>query len=183
MSSLQNILHDIERTTMVHIRWLILADKDRVLEIEKGSFEYPWTEEDFLRALRQRNIIGMVAERGDAVLAFMIYELHKSKLHLANFAVDPDYRRHRIGTQMISKLCSKLASHRRTHITTQVRESNLAGQLFLRKCGFRCTKVERDYYDDTREDAYLMRYTLPPQEEENEDEILDINDVGDPNDD
>ena len=46
----------------VHIRWMIRRDMPEVLQIERTSFEYPWSEEDFIRCLRQRNCIGMVAE-------------------------------------------------------------------------------------------------------------------------
>src|SRR5262245_49541922 len=70
----------------VHIRWMIRRDMPEVLQIEQDSFDYSWTEEDFLRCLRQRNCIGMVAEAGERVVGFMIYELHKSKLHVLNFA-------------------------------------------------------------------------------------------------
>ena len=44
--------------TRTQIRWLIRRDMDEVLSIEQGSFEYPWTEEEFLCCLRQRNCIG-----------------------------------------------------------------------------------------------------------------------------
>ena len=79
----------------VHIRWMIRRDMPEVLHTEQESFEYAWTEEDFLKCLRQRNCIGMVAEHGEKVVGFMIYELHKSKLHVLNFAVHPDFRRDR----------------------------------------------------------------------------------------
>src|SRR5438045_6165199 len=77
----------------VHIRWMIRRDMPEVLQTEQESFEYAWTEEDFLKCLRQRNCIGMVAEQGERVVGFMIYELHKAKLHILNFAVHPQYRR------------------------------------------------------------------------------------------
>src|SRR5213078_3611073 len=73
----------------VHIRWMIRRDMPEVLQAEQESFEYAWTEEDFLKCLRQRNCIGMVAEHTEKVVGFMIYELHKSKLHILNFAVHP----------------------------------------------------------------------------------------------
>ncbi len=98
----------------VHTRWMIRRDMPEVLEIEAGSFEHPWTEEDFLVCLRQRNCIGMVAEQGEYVRGFMIYELHKAKLHILDFAVCPKYRRASIAAQMVIKLLSKLSSHRRT---------------------------------------------------------------------
>src|SRR5436190_22964021 len=113
----------------VHIRWMIRRDMPEVLQIEEDSYDYPWSEEDFLRCLRQRNCIGMVAELGEKVVGFMIYELHKSKLHILNFAVHPQWRRLGVGAQMIVKLIGKLSSHRRTRVTLEVRETNLPAQL------------------------------------------------------
>ncbi len=107
----------------VHIRWMIRRDMPEVLQAEQLSFEYAWNEEDFLRCLRQRNCIGMVAEHGEKVVGFMIYELHKNKLHILNFAVHPAWRRLAVGAQMVAKLISKLSSHRRTRITLEVAKS------------------------------------------------------------
>jgi ribosomal-protein-alanine N-acetyltransferase len=144
----------------VHIRWMIRRDMPEVLQTEQESFEYAWTEEDFLRCLRQRNCIGMVAEQGEKVVGFMIYELHKAKLHILNFAVHPTCRRGGVGAQMVAKLISKLSSHRRTRITLEVRETNLAAQLFFRAQGFKAVRVLRNFYEDSGEDAFLMQYRL-----------------------
>lgn len=144
----------------VHIRWMIRRDMPEVLQTERASFEYSWTEEDFLKCLRQRNCIGMVAEQCEQVVGFMIYELHKTKLHVLNFAVHPEYRRLGIGQQMMHKLVGKLSSHRRTRITLAVRETNLAAQLFFRSVSCKAVKVLRGYYEDSGEDAFLMQYRL-----------------------
>jgi len=149
----------------VHIRWMIRRDMPEVLEIEKGCFEFPWTEEDFIRCLRQRNCIGMVAEHDDRVVGFMIYELHKSQLHVLNFAVDPEVRRNGVGGQMVSKLIGKLSQQRRNKILLEIRETNLSAQLFFRKLGFNAVSVLRDYYDDTTEDAYVMQYRIRSEAE------------------
>ncbi len=142
----------------VHIRWMIRRDMSEVLDIERMSFEFPWFEDDFVRCLRQRNCIGMVAEQGDRVVGFMIYELHKTRLHILNFAVSPHYRRRGIGSQMVQKLVGKLSSQRRTDISLEVRETNLEAQLFFRETGFRATEVLRDFYEDSPEDAYVMQF-------------------------
>lgn len=144
----------------VHIRWMIRRDMPEVLQIEQDSFDFSWCEEDFLRCLRQRNCIGMVAELNEKVVGFMIYELHKSKLHILNFAVHADQRRRGVGSQMILKLISKLSTHRRNRITLEVRETNLASQLFFRRVEFRAVRVIRNHYPDTGEDAYLMQHRL-----------------------
>ncbi|MEM7786024.1 MAG: ribosomal protein S18-alanine N-acetyltransferase [Planctomycetota bacterium] len=142
----------------VHIRWMIRRDMEEVLEIEKSSFEFPWTEEDFIRCLRQRNCIGMVAEYDEKVVGFMIYELHKDQLHVLNFAVRPDVRRRGVGIQMVTKLIGKLSQQRRNRIVLEIRETNLAAQMFFKNLGFVAVSVLRDYYDDTVEDAYVMQY-------------------------
>jgi ribosomal-protein-alanine N-acetyltransferase len=156
----------------VHIRWMIRRDMPEVLQTEQESFEFSWTEEDFLRCLRQRNCIGMVAEQGEKVVGFMIYELHKSKLHILNFAVHPTCRRSGVGAQMVAKLISKLSSHRRTRITLEVRETNLAAQLFFRSQGFKAVRVLRAFYEDSGEDAFLMQYRLPEDTTEDADETV-----------
>jgi len=144
----------------VHIRWMIRRDMPEVLQAEQESFEYAWTEEDFLKCLRQRNCIGMVAEHAEKVVGFMIYELHKAKLHVLNFAVHPGIRQSGVGRQMVGKLVGKLSSHRRTRITLAVRETNLPAQLFFKSLEFRATKVLRAYYEDSGEDAFLMQYRI-----------------------
>src|SRR5579863_6922124 len=146
--------------TRVHIRWMIRRDMPEVLQTETQSFDFAWTEEDFLRCLRQRNCIGMVAEHGEQVVGFMIYELHKTKLHVLNFAVHPTWRHHGVGAAMVGKLVSKLSSHRRTRIMLEVRETNLAAQLFFRKQEFKAVRVLRAFYEDSGEDAFLMQYRL-----------------------
>jgi [ribosomal protein S18]-alanine N-acetyltransferase len=142
----------------VHIRWMIRRDMPSVLDIEQECFEFPWYEEDFVRCLRQRNCIGMVAEASERVVGFMIYELHKHRLHVLNFAVSEPYRRRGVGAQMAKKLITKLSHDRRSRIMLEVRETNLPAQLFFRTLGFRAVSVLRDYYEDTTEDAYVMQY-------------------------
>lgn len=157
--------------TTVHIRWLIRRDMVELLAIEQRSFDVAWSEEDFLRVLRQCNCIGMVAEQGENVLGFMVYELHKLKLHILNFAVHPDWRHRGVGTQMIQKLISKLSSHHRTRITLEVRETNLAAQLFFQKQEFGARRVLRQYYADTGEDAFMFEYRCPEAVGEGDDPV------------
>ena len=154
---------DPKQQLRVHIRWMIRRDMHEVLDIERTSFEFPWLEEYFIRCLRQRNCIGMVAEHGDQVVGFMIYELHKSRLHILNFAVSDQARHRGVGQQMIEKLIGKLTSQRRTRITLEVRETNLAAQLFFKANQFRATSVLRSYYEDSPEDAYVMQYRYVPE--------------------
>ena len=154
---------DQKQETRVHIRWMIRRDMPEVLAIEHECFEYPWSEDDFINCLRQRNCIGMVAEHDDRVVGFMIYELHKTRIHVLNFVVARDFQRQGVGGQMIAKLATKLSAQRRSRIVLEVRETNLPAQLFFRQIGFRAVSVLRSYYADTPEDAYIMQYRYRPE--------------------
>lgn len=146
----------------VHIRAMLLDVPD-VLDIEQESFDSPWSEADFIRCLKQRNCMGMVAEHAERVVGFMVYEVHKTRLHILNFAVAADVRRRGVGRQMIDKLVGKFSSQRRTRISLEVRETNLPAQVFFRETGFRATTVLREFYADSPEDAYVFVYDAPAE--------------------
>ncbi|MFO0941070.1 MAG: ribosomal protein S18-alanine N-acetyltransferase [Pirellulales bacterium] len=145
----------------------------------RSKLRIPLEEEEFICCLRQRNCIGMVAEMNDEVVGFMIYELHKNRLHLLNFAVNPNLRRSGIGSAMMDKLAGKLSSDRRNRIVLEVRETNLDAQLFFKKLGFRAISVLRDFYEDTTEDAYLMQFRLSGCQEDCLEDDDDLNDTSD----
>ena len=65
-----------------------------------------------------------------------------------------------VGCIGVRRLIDKLSQQRRKEIILEVRETNLAAQLFFRNQQFRAVKVLRNHYDDTTEDAYYMRYLL-----------------------
>jgi ribosomal-protein-alanine N-acetyltransferase len=141
------------------MQWLCRSRLPDVLRIEKQCFEYPWNEDDLLRCMRTRNTIGMVADHMGHTAGFVIYELHKNRLHILNLAVDPLFHRKSVGSIIVSRLIDKLSYQRRNRITVEVRETNVAAQMFFKKLGFRAISILRGYYDDSDEDAYLMQYT------------------------
>lgn len=145
----------------VSFRWMVMPDLSAVIQIEKESFDHPWSQEEFLACLRSRNCIGMVALCDSKVVGFMIYELVNKRVHLISVAVTTAFRRRGIGRMMMDKLKNKLSAQYRTQVSLEVRETNLAAQLFFRSCQFQATSVLRDFYEQTQEDAYQMQYRMP----------------------
>lgn len=142
----------------VHIRWMIIADAESVLDIERRCFEHPWREGDFVRCLRQRNCIGKVAEKGDRVVGFVVYELYPKQISIIKFAVHPEEQRLGVGSELVRHLVRK-PRKLRTRIAVVVAETNLIAQQFFKSRGFMATVVLRDY-DDVVEDDYLMELKL-----------------------
>jgi ribosomal-protein-alanine N-acetyltransferase len=129
-----------------------------VLDIENAAYAShasPWSSDDFLRCLRNRNCIGMVAEQCGDVVGYMVYGMFDRSIELLNIAVSPNHRLLGIGSQMLAALEYKLvASHKRDKLTLLVREHNVVAQIFFRKHGFRATQVIRDCFQG--EDGYWM---------------------------
>lgn len=144
----------------VSVRWRISRDLPAILRIERASFQRPWTELKFARIFGRYDHVGMVAESFGRVVGFMVYRLHKNRIELLNFAVDPGFRRHGVGRQMVAKLVAKLDCRRRDLIELGLDETNLGGQLFFRSLGFRATEIVRKPFTGTDNDAYVMQYRL-----------------------
>jgi len=143
-----------------HVRWMVNRDMARVILIEQACFEFPWSEDELRKCLKQRNVIPMVVESSsDEIMGYMVYELFSDKLQLLNIAVDPKQYRVGVGRAMIEKLIGKLYPDRRTKILAAVRETNLNAQLFFKAMGFKAIEVLENYYN-VDEDTYMMQYSI-----------------------
>lgn len=146
-------------STTANIRFMIRSDLDKVMGIEKHSKD-PWTEDDFLRALREGNCVCIVAEIGERVVGFLVYFIRNKEIEVINVGVHPVCYRNGIGRLLIDRMKRKLEKKGRERITVHVHERNLAVQLWLKACGFRAVGIKRNYYPDDRDDAYQFRYSL-----------------------
>lgn len=144
-------------------RWMIRRDLPEAMAIEHSSQTHPWLENDFLVMLRQRRTIGMVCEHDSRVLGYIVYTCHRKQVLIDNLAVHPDHRREGVGRVMVGRLIGKLECQRRNQIMVNVRESDLATQLFLQRLGFLAFHIYYGYFVDNDEAAYEMVYVKSGQ--------------------
>jgi [ribosomal protein S18]-alanine N-acetyltransferase len=149
-----------EHSVEVGIRGLSIADLPSVIDIENSSSPSPWTEKDFDRHLRRKNSAAFVVVSEGKVIAFAVLEVFKEFFQLINFAVHPLYRRRGVGHGLITYITKQLIPTKRKRIIIEVRESNLAAQLFLRENKYRAVEIMQAHYDDTGEDCFKMEFRL-----------------------
>jgi ribosomal-protein-alanine N-acetyltransferase len=118
-------------------RWMLRHDLPDVLAIERTSFLEPWSEHDFVAALLQREAMGIVVERHDRIIGYLIYELQPRALRILRLAVHPLHRRMGVGRSLIERLVNRPVPRGSRCFWTSVPETNLPMQLFLRSAGFR----------------------------------------------
>lgn len=153
----------------VRLRWMIRVDLPQVTEIDARSFGGDaWPQDRFVDELRERNVIGMVAEADTSVVGFMVYQQRPDRLFVRRFAVHPDRRRRGVGSAMLAKLKEKLTPSRRRAVRCRVGEWNDAGIAFLAASGFRGVGVERGAADDAG-DVYVFEVRLATPSKERSD--------------
>lgn len=146
-----------DTATLYHVRWMIRRDMPEVLEISH-RLKPRWNEDQIIHCLQQCNCIGMVAEAGEDVVGFIVYELHKERLLILCGGINRKWRGRGAGTAIVKKMVSKLSPHRRTKLDVYVNESGLDDVCkFLSRCGFRGIRYEGD--------EILMRYNVPTPSE------------------
>lgn len=144
------------------IRDMVMNDLAEVLSIERASFEFAWDEDDFVCHSSDAGAAPpLVMQRGGRIVGYIVYLAFPSCIEIMNLAVAPEHRLGGVGRALVRKVISKLYRPRRERIVLEVRETNLAAQLFFRSLGFRAISVLRESYIYTDEDAYLMEYAIP----------------------
>lgn len=149
------------------IRWMLRRDMQDVLKIEYRSFDWPWSEDDFMHCLSHHNRIGLVYEQEDKIMGYIVYETLEDRIRVLNIAVHPNHRRQGIGVQLLDALKGRLKDSRAT-VDMYVSEDNLNTQLFLKKNKFIASNVEKNFYKDFDLDAYYFSYSLSSGEKLNQ---------------
>lgn len=152
------------------VRRATKEDLGNILNIERNSFENPWSGSRFHHLLtrkisfvyeEKRNILGFIIageERVDAggVPRFSEEGEINEQLHILNLAVIPHRRRQGIGTQLLNKLETYCEENNLKTVGLEVRESNNTANQFYKSCGFNSKRILPFYYENG-ENALFMR--------------------------
>jgi ribosomal-protein-alanine N-acetyltransferase len=138
------------------IRKMTEADLSQVCTIEQETFSDPWSEEDFISSLKKPDNGYMVAEADGVIAGYCGYWGIAGEGYIYNVAVKKDFRRHRIGYQMLKTLLDESLDRGITSFTLEVRRSNEAAIRLYETLGFESAGIRRDFYTKPKEDAVIM---------------------------
>jgi [ribosomal protein S18]-alanine N-acetyltransferase len=135
-----SVVERTENLAVPYARWMIRRDLTEILKGEYLSLD-PWAEETFLESLRQRNCIGMVAETREEVVAWGVYCLFPSHLHLMKLEGTMQGR-----MALLEKFRSKLRSGSRKWFSYNCHEEDLSTQQLLAHMGWQTAGVIRECF-------------------------------------
>ncbi len=139
------------------------ADVGQISVIEKASFSDPWPDYVFTQALRSSLCRALVVRDGESIAGYLVSYVRGKDLHIANVAVNPEYRRQGVAKLM---LAAALADHKSgcSHAFLDVRESNDAAIALYRSLGFKDVGRRASYYRYPIEDALVMRRPMASED-------------------
>jgi len=140
-------------------REMTLEDVDQVAEIELATFPTPWSRESFYTEIKDNKIAKyIVAVKQNKIVGYGGLWHVFDEMHITNVAVIKEHRGLGIGNGLVCKLIDMAERDELvSSIALEVRRSNFRAQSLYRKYGFIVIGVRERYYEDNREDAYIMQ--------------------------
>ena len=149
------------REASVMIRVMKHEDLAHVSDIERRSYDFPWSHGVFRDCL----LAGyqcVVLERDGEVAGYGILSVAAGEAHILNLCVDPNYRAHGYGEQLLDRVLLQARSADVREIFLEVRPSNQTALALYRKKGFHQVANRPAYYQaqEGREDAAVLAKKL-----------------------
>lgn len=146
-------LHEAE----VQIRTMSHEDLALVSDIERRSYDFPWSHGVFRDCL----LAGyqcIVLERDGDVVGYGILSVAAGEAHILNICVEPKYRSLGYGEMLLDEILLRARATAVREIFLEVRPSNKNAHALYKKKGFHKIANRPAYYQahDGREDADVL---------------------------
>ncbi len=146
------------------IRPMSLMDLDQVMRIETTIYPFPWTRGNFNDSLRAGYDCWRFDNERGQMIGYAILMWSPDEVHLLNLSLDVPAQGRRLGEHCLRWLADDLRRRGATALLLEVRPSNPRALRLYERVGMAQVGLRRGYYpyfDGRREDALVMRRTLP----------------------
>ena len=143
------------------LRTMIHDDLPLVSDIERRSYEFPWSHGVFRDCLLA-GYICIVLDRGEELAGYAILSIAAGEAHILNLCVDPMFRALGYGTRLLNEILQRAESAEVKEVFLEVRPTNSSAMSLYHKKGFRQIANRPAYYQghEGREDAAVLAKTI-----------------------
>lgn len=129
-----------------------------VYNLSKECFAIPWTLDSITNELNNPLAKYIIAEdlETNEVIGFVGIWIIAGEGDITNIAVNPNYRKHGVASNLLLNLLDICKSLNCNDITLEVRESNIPAQNLYKKFAFKEEGIRKRYYSDNGENAIIM---------------------------
>ena len=144
-------------TETLSVRAAVVADLQRITEIEGVSFSDPWSSYSFRTLFGDRRVHFAVGERSGVVVGYVVAWFLRGEGEIANLAVAPEARGGHIGSALLDSAIAAARARGVTALYLEVRDSNMTARRLYASRGFVEVGRRRQYYRKPVEDALVLR--------------------------
>ncbi len=137
------------------------ADGPLLAAIERRCFGDPWSAAAFEDIFRSPTGIGIVAERDQDILGYLVARVVAGEAEILNLAVLPEVRRRGLGQDLLEAGLAAVTRAGARETFLEVREHNLPALGLYQRRGFRPVGLRARYYRNPVEDAIVLRLAHP----------------------
>jgi len=139
------------------IRLMNIEDIDEVIDIEKSSFDTPWSKSSFESEILHNNLAYyFVAEYNGHVIGYAGMWFVIDEGHITNIAIHPVCRGKGWGEKLVRFMIEYAYGLGVKSLTLEVRTTNEPAIGLYEKIGFVGHGIRKGYYQETNEDALIM---------------------------
>ena len=148
---------------LVTVRNMTHDDLAQVSDIERLSYEFPWSH-DVFRDCLLAGYSCVVLEHGTVVVGYGILSIAAGEAHILNLCLSPAFRGLGYGERILDDIVKRAHYAEVATIFLEVRPTNTSALSLYRKKGFQKIAKRPAYYQATggREDADVLALKLSP---------------------
>lgn len=147
----------------VMLQPLSMARLDDLLVIERDSYSFPWTRQNFIDSLNSDYAIQLLVAGDGEILGYYVAMRGYDEVHLLNLTVAPGFRGQGWAVLLLQVLALWARGLGAQWLWLEVRVGNLRAQQLYVRHGFAQVGQRKNYYPaehGLREDALVMSLPL-----------------------
>jgi ribosomal-protein-alanine N-acetyltransferase len=152
---------DTRSSSTTRLRAARASDIDAIVLIEQASFGDPWNRTAFVELLDDPRVCFLLAERDGSVRGYVVAWFVLDEGEIGNLAVSESARRQGAGALLLDGAIKVAGESDVASLYLEVRDSNMAARALYASRGFVEIGRRRDYYRRPREDALVLRLSIP----------------------
>jgi len=143
------------------IRAMTEMDVGAVVAIERGSYQFPWSEGIFRDCVRVGYVCRVVTFN-NVIIAYSVMSVGAGESHILNLCVGADFRCLGVGKKLLNYMLERAAAAGMSEAFLEVRPTNTNAIRLYQSLGFQQIGVRRGYYQAAggREDAAVFKLAL-----------------------
>ncbi|MEE0699626.1 MAG: ribosomal protein S18-alanine N-acetyltransferase [Bacilli bacterium] len=102
----------------------------------------------------------MICEQNDGIIGFITYSIIYDRAEIVDAYIDARYRRKKYGSRLLEKIIDECKKRNCNNITLEVNQLNQPALDFYYKYGFKIVANKTHYYNNGRDDAYVMELEM-----------------------